>query len=122
MEQTIEVLKAIAQPTRMRILLLLADHELCSCELVEMLGITQPAVSQQMNVLKRAGLVSERKEGTWVYYQLQREHLERTLQWLGWAISAPRLTRGAADWDKLDELLAEREKNCRDCTLDRKGS
>ncbi|MGI6344371.1 MAG: ArsR/SmtB family transcription factor [Bacillota bacterium] len=122
MEQTIEVLKAIAQPTRMRILLLLADHELCSCELVEMLGITQPAVSQQMNVLKRAGLVSERKEGTWVYYQLQREHLECTLQWLGWAISAPRLTRGAADWDKLDELLAEREKNCRDCTLDRKGS
>lgn len=110
MDHTINVLKSISQPTRMRILLLLAETELCSCELGGILGISQPAVSQHMNVLKRAGLVNERKSGTWVYYQLLRPSLEEALRWLSLAVSSPRLAKSErTDWLKLDKLLSERE-------------
>lgn len=109
-DHTINVLKSISQPTRMRILLLLAETELCSCELGGILGISQPAVSQHMNVLKRAGLVNERKSGTWVYYQLLRPSLEEALRWLSLAVSSPRLAKSErTDWLKLDKLLSERE-------------
>lgn len=111
MDHTIKVLKSVSQPTRMRILLLLAEAELCSCELGGILGITQAAVSQHMNVLKRAGLVSERKSGTWVYYQLLRPSMEEALQWLNLALSSPRLATKSepTDWHQLDRLLADRE-------------
>lgn len=114
METALLVLKAISQPTRLRILLLLADAELCSCELVEMLGVTQPAISQHMNVLRDAGLVSERKSGTWVYYKLQQSNLEQTLQWLSQAMLEPRLSGNlpSAEWSRLDQILADRQQNC----------
>ena len=114
MEQTLDVLKAISQSTRLRILLLLAEAELCSCELGEVLGISQPAVSQHMAVLKRVGLVDERKSGTWVYYQLLRSNLEQALLWFSQAMASPRLAAASvsADWCKLDRLLAERQLNC----------
>jgi ArsR family transcriptional regulator len=114
METALLVLKAISQPTRLRILLLLAEAELCSCELVELLGVTQPAISQHMNVLRGAGLVSERKSGTWVYYQLQRSNLEQALQWLSRAVLKPRLHANlpTAEWSRLDQLLADRQQNC----------
>lgn len=114
MEHTLNVLKAISQSTRLRIVLLLAETELCSCELGEILGISQPAVSQHMAVLKRVGLVDERKSGTWVYYQLLRSSLEQALLWLSQAMTSPRLAAESvsADWCKLDKLLAERQLNC----------
>ncbi len=114
MNDTLEVLKALAQSTRLRIVLLLAEAELCSCELVEILEISQPAISQHMNVLRQAGLIEERKTGTWVYYRLAQANLEQTLQWLGKAIQEPRTyaTAPADDWAKLDKLLAERAQNC----------
>lgn len=114
MEQTASVLKAISQPTRLRIILLLAETELCTCELGAILGITQPAVSQHMAVLKKAGLVSERKSGTWVYYQLVRTNVDAALQWLNMAIALPRSAIGSspADWNKLDKLISERQQHC----------
>ncbi len=117
MERIMDVLKAISQPTRLRTLLLLSETELCACELGLLLGITQPAVSQHMNVLKKAELVTERKSGTWVYYQLDRQHLEQALNWLGQAFSAPRRTAGSefVDWGLADELLAKRAENCPEC-------
>lgn len=49
---------------------LLKVEELCVCELVDILGITQPAVSQHMRKLKNAKLVKERRQGQWVFYSL----------------------------------------------------
>lgn len=114
MEQTLEILKAVAQSTRLRILLLLAESELCSCELMAILGITQPAVSQHMNVLRRVGLVEERKVGTWVFYRLNKTKLDETLQCLLHGLQVPRANAiaPADDWAKLDRLLADREQNC----------
>jgi ArsR family transcriptional regulator len=65
-----EFYKALADKTRLRILALLRKEELCVCELVEVLQMTQPAVSQHLRKLKNAKLVKERKGGQWVFYSL----------------------------------------------------
>jgi len=129
LEQVLKVLRAISQATRLRILVLLADSELCSCELVELLGVSQPAISQHMRVLKRAGLVSERKLGTWVYYQLETDHLGAVLQWLAGSANTPRSCGAVSvdDWLKLEGLLATRQQHCpgidddRSCNHSEKG-
>ncbi len=54
--------KALGEPTRLKILRLLAEQELCVCELEEILDMSQPRVSQHLKVLKQAGLVKERRE------------------------------------------------------------
>lgn len=114
MEQQLELLRALAQPTRFRIILLLADAELCSCELGELLGISQAAISQHMSLLRRTGLISERRVGTWVYYQLRRGCLERALTDLSQAVANPRNVQAEASfaWSRLDRLLTERQRNC----------
>lgn len=72
MEADLEVFSACADETRLRILLLLAERELCVCELVEVLDMPQGKVSRHLAVLKHAGLVRDRREGTWIYYALQK--------------------------------------------------
>ncbi len=61
----------LADATRRRILaLLLAKGELCVCELMAALDLVQPKVSRHLAVIKEAGLVLARREGTWMHYQL----------------------------------------------------
>jgi ArsR family transcriptional regulator len=69
-EDLVEYHKALSDKTRLRILALLKAEELCVCELVEILQISQPAVSQHMRKLKSAKLVKERRNGQWVFYSL----------------------------------------------------
>lgn len=70
LESWAEIYKALADKTRLHILALLNHDEMCVCELVEVLGMTQPAISQHLRKLKQAGLVNERKTGQWVFYRL----------------------------------------------------
>lgn len=65
-----ECFKALADKTRLRIFALLRHEELCVCELVEILQMTQPAISQHLRKLKSAKLVKERQEGQWIFYSL----------------------------------------------------
>lgn len=65
------LLKACADQTRLRLLNLMAvEGEVCVCHLVDVLGTNQPKVSRHLAYLKRAGLVSDRKDGLWVHYRL----------------------------------------------------
>jgi len=64
------VFKALGDPTRLRILGLLAGGEVCVCDIHESLGIPQPRASRHLSYLRRAGLVKTRKNGLWVHYQL----------------------------------------------------
>ncbi len=69
--QMSELLKACSDQTRLRLLnLLAAEGEICVCHLVDVLGTNQPKVSRHLAYLKRAGLVSDRKDSLWVYYRL----------------------------------------------------
>jgi len=70
----IQLFKALSELTRLRcISLLLQEGELCVCELTYALGLPQPKVSHHLGNLRKAGLVSDRKSGLWIYYQLNSE-------------------------------------------------
>ncbi len=71
---------ALADPTRARIIGLLANAELCVGDLHRLLGMTQPAVSHQLRLLRDLRLVKARKEGRHVYYSLDDEHVYRLFQ------------------------------------------
>jgi DNA-binding transcriptional ArsR family regulator len=60
----VDVFKALADPTRLKILECIKDGEKCICEVIPYTGKSQPNVSQHLKVLKIAGLVDERREGT----------------------------------------------------------
>jgi DNA-binding transcriptional ArsR family regulator len=64
------VTKAIANPTRSRILKLLEAGEMCVCDIINVIGLKQSTISKQLNILKMAGLVDDRRDGTWIYYKL----------------------------------------------------
>ena len=62
--------KALADRTRLRLIQMLGDEELCVCDCVEVLKTNQPKVSRHLAYLRRAGLVSARRDGKWTYYRL----------------------------------------------------
>jgi ArsR family transcriptional regulator, arsenate/arsenite/antimonite-responsive transcriptional repressor len=67
------LLKALADPTRLRLVSLVAVHEggeACVCELTEPLGLTQPTISHHLKVLVDAGIFTRNKRGVWAYYAL----------------------------------------------------
>lgn len=66
-------LKAVADANRLKVLSCLKKGEVCVCDLVKALGLSQPAVSQQLRKLEDAGIISARKVGTWKHYRLVAE-------------------------------------------------
>jgi DNA-binding transcriptional ArsR family regulator len=75
-------LKAIAEPRRRRILALVRLDELSAGEIAAHFDVSRPAISQHLSVLKEAGLVAERREGTRRFYQARREGLEELRRFL----------------------------------------
>jgi ArsR family transcriptional regulator len=70
-EYSIELLfKALADRTRLRVIHLIGDDEVCVCFFVEVLKTNQPKISRHLAYLRRAGLVSARREGKWMHYRL----------------------------------------------------
>lgn len=68
-----EFFSALANDTRLRCLVLLSRHiELCVCELTHALGASQPHISRHLVQLRELGIVSNRREGLWVYYRINR--------------------------------------------------
>lgn len=81
-----KVFRAFADRTRLRILHLLQDGELCVSDLITILKIPQAKASHHLNYLRRAGLVEVRKEGLWCFYRLrpaQSQFHEKLLECLG---------------------------------------
>ncbi len=91
--------RALADPTRLRALLLLAaEGELCVCELTHALRLSQPKISRHLAMLRDLGIVATRREGQWVLYSIHPELPE-------WAI---RLLKAAVG--ELDALLLREER------------
>ncbi len=65
------VFRALADPTRLRLLNLIAGREVCVCYFVEILRTSQPKVSRHLAYLRKAGLVAARREGKWMHYRLE---------------------------------------------------
>ena len=108
--EAVSAAKALADPTRIRILVALRGRELCVCELCDALKVSQSTLSTHLQVIRKAGFVRTRKVGKWIYYAPEPElepfldsffsHFEAGLR------SDSRLRR---DVGRVTQRLAERE-------------
>ena len=71
-DQLETLFKALADKTRLRILALLGNNEVCVCHIHDSLGLPQPTVSRHLAYLRRAALVDTRRDGVWMHYQVAR--------------------------------------------------
>lgn len=76
LKDTQTIFGALADATRFRILNLLAEGELCVCDIMQVLKAPQSKISRHLSYLRRAGLVEARKEGLWMYYRLTEPKLK----------------------------------------------
>ena len=90
-------IQALAEPRRREILQLIRDRELTAGEIASGFDVSRPAISQHLGVLKEAGLVSERREGTRRFYRARPEGLKELREFLEgfWAFSLEQLKRAA---------------------------
>ena len=70
-----ELFKVFGDTTRIRILYVLFESEMCVCDIAELLNMSQSAISHQLRVLKQAKLVGNRREGKTIYYYLADDHV-----------------------------------------------
>ena len=75
-----QVFFGYADKTRLMILELLADEELCSCEIMAALGLTEPTTSHHLGILERTGLVASRRDGKWVFYRIANAKVRSVLE------------------------------------------
>lgn len=75
-----ELFKMFGDSTRIKLLYALLESEMCVCDLAQLLGLTQSAVSHQLRVLKTSKLVRNRREGKTVFYALDDDHVRRMLE------------------------------------------
>ncbi len=97
-----KLFRALGDETRLRIVALLSHGELCVCHLERALELSQPNASRQLGILKSAGVVDSRRDGTWVYYAISpQEHaaVQVVMTTLTTAFGAERAVR--ADHAKL---------------------
>ncbi|MCX5656542.1 MAG: metalloregulator ArsR/SmtB family transcription factor [Planctomycetota bacterium] len=109
MKEFMSVAKALADESRVRVLMFLHGGELCVCQIVEMLGLAPSTVSKHMAVLHQAGLVESRKEGRWIYYRLP-------------GMDAPACVREAIRWvhkclEKDPQVLADAKRLGKVCKM-----
>ena len=102
----IEILfRALADRTRLRLLSLMGDDEICVCFLVEVLKTNQPKISRHLAYLRRAGVVAARREGKWMHYRIVTpadEHAARIFREVRtWLANDPGLQRDRARMNKI---------------------
>ncbi len=71
-----ELLKNFGDSTRIRIISVLCQSEMCVCDIADLLGMTQSAISHQLRVLKQARLVTSRREGKTIFYSICDDHVK----------------------------------------------
>lgn len=82
MRKTIATYKALSDPNRVRILLMLQHKPLCVCEIVDILGLANSTVSKHLSILRNVDLIMDEKTGRWVNYRISRQEESRDVQGL----------------------------------------
>ncbi|MCM1565235.1 MAG: metalloregulator ArsR/SmtB family transcription factor [Dehalobacter sp.] len=106
-----DVLKALADDTRLRIINLLYEKELCVCDLYEALNITQTKASRHLQYLKHAGLVEDRKSAQWIYYSIKSDESLIFIDNLVFN-NLRNLEQFQKDLEKLTEWLKRKNTDC----------
>ncbi len=110
MEELTAIFKALSDETRIRIVKLLEKGELCVCDIVAALDVIQPKASFHLAVLKEAGLIKDRKQGTWIHYSLNETELFRRML----LVSVCEKSAGAVmagDRKRLEKFLQTKKNN-----------
>ena len=74
MRELIAIARALCDPTRIRVIAALRNGELCVCELVDALAISQSSLSSHLQICRQVGVLTMRKEGRWIYYSLSTRY------------------------------------------------
>jgi len=91
-EHLVRITKALSHPVRVQIAEILSQQEACVCHLEHTLGQRQAYISQQLGVLKNAGILGERRDGTFIYYRLKDESIVEVLNALRKVTNVPAKT------------------------------
>lgn len=97
-DEVIGVLRALADPNRLRIFDFLMQGDSCNCELNENLGLPANLLSHHLRVLREAGLIHSRRDavdGRWIYYSVDRATIRRWRTWFGWFLDPERVQERA---------------------------
>lgn len=111
MENLLDVLKALSDETRLRILNLLYERELCVCDVMETLQITQAKASRHLIYMKNAGLVKDRKQAQWAYYAMQKDDCLKFIDSLVYE-NLRNIERYRFDLENLNTWLKQKNSYC----------
>ena len=112
MQAQVTFAKALADQTRLRVIAVLRQRELCVCELCDALEATQSTLSTHLTLLRSAGITRTRKQGKWIYYRLSDDAAPLIETFLRHFADAKHDKRMRRDTDRLRQRLKLREKGC----------
>jgi ArsR family transcriptional regulator, arsenate/arsenite/antimonite-responsive transcriptional repressor len=105
MDELTTIAKALADQTRIRLLLALSGGELCACQLQELVRFAPSTLTAHLGLLVRAGLAASRKDGRWVYYRLADKPVPVAAEALAWVLAhAARQEQARADKQQVKQL------------------
>ena len=109
LKEVVKIFKALSDPARLRIMLLLWRRELCVCELMFILGMEQSRISHHMRILREAGIAEGFRERQWIIYRIpERAHILLGSFFAGALLEQTEHSREAsADIKKLDRCIRE---------------
>jgi ArsR family transcriptional regulator, arsenate/arsenite/antimonite-responsive transcriptional repressor len=111
MESIVTFSRALADPTRWRIVRLVMEDALCVCELADILEMPQSSVSSHVQIIRKAGLLESEKCEKWTYFRIAADHL-KLLQTLEKFFATSSDPTWVADAEKASRRLAKREQSC----------
>jgi ArsR family transcriptional regulator len=108
MREFMALTKALADETRVRVLLALQDGELCVCQITELFGLAASTISKHLSILYQSGLVDSRKDGRWIYYSLLAKEASvparEAIRWVAKSLAED--SRTVEDKARLKKILA----------------
>ncbi len=116
MKELLSIFKALSDETRLRIIKLLEQGELCVCDITAALDMIQPKVSFHLSTLKEAGLIKDRKEGKWTHYSLNEQDLFRRMLILS-ACERMQDSKISDDRKRLNAFLGDKDSGGKILTL-----
>jgi ArsR family transcriptional regulator len=109
----VELFKALSEESRLRILALLMEREMCVCEIEAILNMTQSNASRHLSALKSSGILVSYKKAQWTYYQLSNRFIEKNKElWIYLQVKLKEIPSYQEDYKN---SLAVRKKNLCSC-------
>jgi len=116
MKRTVKIFKALSDPTRLRILLLLLQRQLCVCEITAVLEMEQSRISHQLRVLRNAELVEDIREGKWIIYRVA-EDKKKDLEFVFSRLIGDNLADSEEFTGDYEKMQAFQQMRLRDCPV-----